>query len=79
MIRFLHASDFHLGKSFGGFPEEVRHRLRQARQEAIGALAKAACDGAPATSCWPATPSTPRPPRAQPCGRRLTQWPAKTT
>jgi len=45
MIRFLHASDLHLGKPFGGFPEEVRHRLRQARQEAIGALAGAARDG----------------------------------
>lgn len=45
MIRFLHASDLHLGKPFGGFPEEVRHRLRQARQESIGALARVARDG----------------------------------
>src|SRR6056297_2654164 len=45
MIRFLHASDLHLGKPFGGFPEEVRHRLRLARQDAIGALAGAAREG----------------------------------
>lgn len=45
MIRILQASDQHLGKPFSGIPEEVRHRLRQARQEAIGALARAACDG----------------------------------
>ncbi|WP_370285850.1 metallophosphoesterase family protein [Pseudooceanicola nanhaiensis] len=46
MIRFLHASDLHLGKPFGAFPEEVRQRLRQARQDSIGALAKAARAGA---------------------------------
>jgi DNA repair exonuclease SbcCD nuclease subunit len=45
MIRVLHASDLHLGKPFGGFPEAVRHRLRQARQEAIGSLASAARAG----------------------------------
>ena len=45
MIRFLHASDLYLGKPFGGFPEEVRHRLRQARRDAIGALARAVRDG----------------------------------
>lgn len=45
MFRFLHASDLHLGKPFGGFPDEVRHRLRQARQDAIAALARAARDG----------------------------------
>jgi len=45
MIRFLHASDLHLGKPFGGFPDAVRHRLRQARHEAIGALARAAREG----------------------------------
>ncbi len=45
MIRFLHTSDLHLGKPFGAFPEEVRHRLRQARQDTIGVLATAARDG----------------------------------
>lgn len=45
MIRFLHASDLHLGKPFGAFPEEVRHRLRQARQNAINELATAARNG----------------------------------
>jgi len=45
MIRFLHASDLHLGKPFGSFPEDVRHRLRQARHDAIGRLAGAARDG----------------------------------
>ncbi len=45
MIRLLHASDLHLGKPFGAFPEEVRYRLRSARQNAIGALAAAARDG----------------------------------
>lgn len=42
MIRFLRTSDLHLGKPFGAFPEEVRHRLRQ---DATGALATAARDG----------------------------------
>jgi DNA repair exonuclease SbcCD nuclease subunit len=45
MIRFLHSSDLHLGKPFGGFPEEVRHSLRQARQESIGSLSAAARKG----------------------------------
>lgn len=45
MIRFLHASDLHLGKPFGTFPEDVRGRLRQARQEAIDKLADAARAG----------------------------------
>jgi DNA repair exonuclease SbcCD nuclease subunit len=44
-MRLLHASDLHLGKPFGAFPEAVRHRLRQARQESIGALAGAARGG----------------------------------
>lgn len=45
MIRFLHASDLHLGKPFGRFPEDVRGRLRQARQDSIARLAAAARDG----------------------------------
>jgi hypothetical protein len=45
MIRFLHASDLHLGKPFGRFPEEVRQRLRQARQDSIARLAAAAREG----------------------------------
>ena len=45
MIRFLHASDLHLGKPFGGFPEDVRARLRQSRQEVIARLAGAAREG----------------------------------
>ncbi len=45
MIRFLHASDLHLGKPFGRFPEDVRHRLRQARQDSITRLAGAAREG----------------------------------
>lgn len=45
MTRFVHASDLHLGKPFGGYPEDVRGRLRQARQEVIGRLADAARQG----------------------------------
>lgn len=45
MIRVLHSSDLHLGKPFGGFPEEVRHRLRQARQDSIARLGEAARAG----------------------------------
>ena len=45
MIRFLHASDLHLGKPFGAFPEEVRGRLRQARQDSIARLAEVARKG----------------------------------
>lgn len=36
---FLHSSDLHLGKAFGGFPEGIRNRLREARHGAIAALA----------------------------------------
>jgi hypothetical protein len=39
MFRFLHASDLHLGKPFGRFPEDVRARLRHARAEALPRLA----------------------------------------
>ncbi len=42
MIRFLHSSDLHLGKTFGRFPEDVRARLRQARMDAISRLAQVA-------------------------------------
>lgn len=45
MIRFLHASDLHLGKPFGAFPEEVRGRLRQARQDSIARIAEVARKG----------------------------------
>ncbi len=41
-FRFLHASDLHLGRAFGGFPEGIRHRLREARHAAIARLAQAA-------------------------------------
>lgn len=41
-FRFLHASDLHLGKPFGSAPEDIRHRLREARHGAIGRLAAAA-------------------------------------
>jgi len=43
--RFLHTSDLHLGKSFGGYPEAVRNRLREARHGAIARLALAARQG----------------------------------
>lgn len=39
MIRFIHSSDLHLGKSFGRFPEDVQARLRQARAEVLPRLA----------------------------------------
>ncbi|PTV97270.1 DNA repair exonuclease SbcCD nuclease subunit [Rhodobacter aestuarii] len=42
---FLHASDLHLGKPFGGYPEAIRNRLREARHGAIAALATAARSG----------------------------------
>ena len=42
MIRFLHTSDLHLGKPFGRFPEDVRVRLRQARQDSLSRLAATA-------------------------------------
>ena len=45
MLRFLHSSDLHLGKAFGGYPEAIRNRLREARHGAIARLAQAARDG----------------------------------
>ncbi|TGN47142.1 DNA repair exonuclease [Paracoccus liaowanqingii] len=43
-FRCLHSSDLHLGKPFGGYPEGIRNRLREARHGAIGRLARAARD-----------------------------------
>lgn len=39
---FLHTSDLHLGKAFGGYPEAIRNRLREARHGVIGRLAAVA-------------------------------------
>jgi len=44
-FRFLHSSDLHLGRAFGGYPNGIRHRLREARHGAIGRLAQAARAG----------------------------------
>ena len=44
-FRFLHSSDLHLGRAFGGYPEGIRHRLREARHGAIARLAQAARSG----------------------------------
>ncbi|WP_045392527.1 DNA repair exonuclease [Falsirhodobacter sp. alg1] len=49
MFRFLHSSDLHLGKAFGGYPEGVRNRLREARHGAIVRLAQAARTGGAST------------------------------
>ncbi|RJE85509.1 metallophosphoesterase family protein [Paracoccus onubensis] len=40
--RFLHSSDLHLGRAYGGFPEDIRGRLREARHTVIARLASAA-------------------------------------
>ncbi len=39
MHALLHSSDLHLGKAFGGYPEGIRNRLREARHGAITQLA----------------------------------------
>lgn len=44
-FQFLHSSDLHLGRAFGGYPEGIRHRLREARHGAIARLAQAARAG----------------------------------
>lgn len=44
-LSILHSSDLHLGRAFGGYPEGIRHRLREARHGAIGRLAAAARAG----------------------------------
>lgn len=49
MFRFLHSSDLHLGKAFGGYPEAIRNRLREARHGAIARLAQTARDGGAGT------------------------------
>lgn len=41
-FRFIHTSDFHLGKRFSTYPESIRGRLVEARHSAIGSLARAA-------------------------------------
>lgn len=35
---FVHSADWHIGRGFGGFPEDVRALLRDARLEAVGRL-----------------------------------------
>lgn len=42
MFRFIHSSDLHIGKPFGNFPEELRGRLREARQRVLPRLAQVA-------------------------------------
>jgi hypothetical protein len=49
MFRFLHSSDLHLGRPFGGYPEAIRNRLREARHGAIARLAAAARGGGATT------------------------------
>lgn len=44
MISFIHTSDWHLGKPFGQFEEDLRGRLREARHSIIGRLASVAQD-----------------------------------
>ncbi|MCP5356185.1 MAG: DNA repair exonuclease [Rhodobacteraceae bacterium] len=44
-FRILHTSDLHLGQPFGGYPEGIRNRLREARHCAIARLAGAARSG----------------------------------
>lgn len=44
-FRFLHSSDLHLGRPFGGYPEGIRHRLREARHGVIARLAQSARQG----------------------------------
>lgn len=48
-FRFLHSSDLHLGRPFGGYPEAIRNRLREARHGALARLATAARDGGAST------------------------------
>lgn len=38
-ITFVHTADWHVGRGFGGFPEDVKALLRDARLEAVGRLA----------------------------------------
>ncbi len=40
MIKFIHSSDLHLGKRFGGFSGDLPSRLREARHAVIGRLAQ---------------------------------------
>lgn len=41
-MRFIHTSDWQLGKPFGRVPEQARAALLEARLDAIGTLAAAA-------------------------------------
>lgn len=40
MFKFIHTSDWQVGKAFGGFPEEVRGALRQARTEMVRSIGR---------------------------------------
>ncbi len=41
-FRFVHSSDLHLGRGFAAMPQDIRHRLTEARHGAISRLAGAA-------------------------------------
>ncbi len=41
-FRFVHSADLHLGRRFGGYPEDLRGRLAEARHHSIASLAAAA-------------------------------------
>ena len=45
MFRFIHTSDWHLGKPFGQFEDDVRGRLREARHSIIDRIASKAQQG----------------------------------
>ena len=42
MVNIVHTADWQLGKPFGGFPDEVRSALTEARFDAIDRIAEVA-------------------------------------
>ena len=44
MFRFIHTSDWQIGKAFRGFPEEVRGALREARTEMVRSIGRVAME-----------------------------------
>jgi hypothetical protein len=44
MVRIVHSADWQLGKPFGGFPEEVRSALAEARLDVIDRIAAVAAE-----------------------------------
>ncbi len=78
-FRFLHSSDLHLGRPFGGYPKASATGCARRATVPSAGLPLRPVAAAALWCCWQATPSTPKPPPPTRCGRPCGQWPTRQT